>query len=164
MKIQVRGALCVAILCLASVGFAQQDTYQSGTSNTGTTVSGTIVSVSNDVIVVRTDTGETMRFNRDASVIVPSNLVVGNRVSVEYNRLAPDNMRLTRIALDGSRSTTTTTTSGTTTGNRATASGTSGNNTGYARLPQTASPLVMMAFAGLVALGGAMALRARRRS
>lgn len=186
MKVQVRGALCVAMLCLASVGFAQQDTYQSGTSNTGTIVSGSIVSVSNDVIVVRTDSGETMRFNRDASVNVPSNLMAGNRVSVEYNWLAADNMRLTRIALDdntgasgttrldGSRSTTTTTTSGTTTGDRATASGTTGNNTynsttgnnttGYARLPQTASPLVMMAFAGLVALGGALALRARRRS
>ncbi|MBK9776720.1 MAG: hypothetical protein IPP62_10210 [bacterium] len=99
MKIQVSGAICAALLCLATAGYAQQATDQSATMITGTSVSGTIVSVSNDVIVVRTDAGETMRFNRDASVNVPTNLAVGNRVSVEYNRIASDNMRLTRIAL-----------------------------------------------------------------
>lgn len=186
MKVQVRGAVCVAMLCLASAAFAQQGTIQSGTLSPGTAVSGSIVSVSNDVIVVRTDAGETMRFNRDATVTVPSNLMAGNRVSVEYNRLAADNMRLTRIQLDDnadvrrttsvddSRGTTPATTYGTTTEDRATTSGSSGNSnynnsttdnstTGYSRLPQTASPLVMLGFAGLVSLGGALTLRARRR-
>ncbi|MCA1789592.1 MAG: LPXTG cell wall anchor domain-containing protein [Thioalkalivibrio sp.] len=135
----------------------------------GTAVSGSIVSVSDDVIVVRTDAGETMRFNRDSSVNVPSNLTAGTRVSVEYNRLTADNMRLTRIALADDADTRRTT------GDRATTSGTTGNNTygsgnaaddnttGYSRLPRTASPLMLMALAGLVSLGGAMALRVRRR-
>lgn len=165
MKVQVRGAVCVAIMCLATAGFAQQENNRSETlNNAGTAVSGTIVSVSDDVIVVRTDAGETMRFNRDSSVNVPSNLQAGTRVSVEYNRLTAENMQLTRIALaddaDARR----------TTGDRATTSGTSGsgnnatnNNTYGSALPQTASPLVLMAFAGLVSLGGALALRARRR-
>jgi LPXTG-motif cell wall-anchored protein len=195
MKTQVRGAVCVAILCFATVGFAQQGTTQTGMPNQGTTISGSIVSVSNDVIVIRTDTGETMRFNRDASANVPSNLMAGNRVTVEYDRLAADNMRVTRIELDDdadARGTTTpgTTTPGTTTpgtspgsatpgattpgtsspgstvGERATTTPgttTRGTTTGYDRLPQTASQLVMVAFAGLASLGGALALRARRR-
>jgi hypothetical protein len=159
MKIQVSGAICAALLCLATAGYAQQATEQSATMIAGTSVSGTIVSVSNDVIVVRTDAGETMRFNRDTSVIVPSNLAVGNRVSVEYNRIATDNMRLTRIALDN-------TAGGSSTYNSTTGNATTDNNTtsGYSSLPRTASPLVMLAFAGLASLGGALALRARRRS
>ena len=166
MKIQVSGAICAALLCLATAGYAQQATDQSATMITGTSVSGTIVSVSNDVIVVRTDAGETMRFNRDAAVNVPTNLAVGNRVSVEYNRIASDNMRLTRIALDNSAAVSGSNTySSSTAGNNTTGNSTSSNSTsGYSSLPQTASPLVMLAFAGLASLGGALALRARRRS
>lgn len=184
MKIQVSGAICAVLLCLATAGYAQKETNQSGTMITGTSVSGSIVSVSNDVIVVRTEAGETMRFNRDASVNVPSNLAVGNRVSVEYNLIATDNMRLTRIALDnttsgsstygnsatGSNTTGSNLTGNNTTGNSTNSNGTYNNSTtgtttsGYSSLPRTASPLVMLAFAGLASLGGALALRARRRS
>ena len=165
MKIQVSGAICAALLCLATAGYAQQATDQSATMITGTSVSGTIVSVSNDVIVVRTDAGETMRFNRDASVNVPTNLAVGNRVSVEYNRIASDNMRLTRIALDNTAGGSSTYNSTTGTYNSTTGNATAGNNStsDYASLPQTASPLVALGLAGLVSLGGALALRARRR-
>lgn len=229
MKVRVTGAVCVAILLLATAGIAQQGTTnQSGTMTSGTAVWGSIVSISNDVIVVRTDAGETMRFNRDASLNVPSNLVAGKRVSVDYNRLSATNMQLTRIELDdnadGSRTAGVDDRTGTSTGDRTNTSGTAGsntygnnvtgsnntgnntygssasgtnntsnntygnnvtdnNNTGtntygnnatgndntgnttdrYARLPQTASHLVLWAFAGLVSLGGALALRARRR-
>lgn len=163
MKIQVRGAVCAALLCLASAAFAQQTTTQSATLTPGTAVSGSVVSVSNDVVVVRTDAGETMRFNRDATVTVPSNLMAGNRVTVEYNRITADNMRLTRIELDDNvdaRGTTATDdrTYGTTNTTTTT------NTTGYTRLPQTASPLVMWTIAGLALLGGALALRSRRTS
>lgn len=164
MKTRVRGALCVAILCLASAAFAQQPTTQSGTLTPGTAVSGSIVSVGNDVVVVRTDAGETMRFNRDSSVNVPSNLVVGDRVSVEYNRISASNMQLTRIQLapSGTTSVATTEDRGTTPdnyGNTTTGTRTASRDS---RLPQTASPLVMWTIAGLALLGGALAMRARR--
>lgn len=185
MKTYARGALCAAILCVAAVGFAQPGTDQTGTPNQGTTISGSIVSISNDVIVIRTDAGETMRFNRDASANVPSNLMAGNRVTLEYDRIAADNMRVTSIELvddADTRGTTRvddrpatspgaatpgattpgTTTPGSTTGERATTPSTT-TTTGYDRLPQTASPLVMVGLAGLVSLGGALALRVRRR-
>jgi LPXTG-motif cell wall-anchored protein len=190
MKFQVRGAVCAAILCVAAVGVAQTNDNSrmpnQGMSQ-GMTASGAIVSVSDSKIVIRTDAGETKTFNRDVATVGPTNLMAGDRVTVRYNELATDNLLLTSIetgdpagtsgtvgdrtntntpGVAGQTNTTTpgvagqtnTSTPGVT--DRSTTAGTSGT---YDRLPQTASPLVMIALAGLVSLGGALVMRARRR-
>lgn len=176
MKTQVSGAVCAAILCLAAVGVAQT-ADETRMPSQGMTASGAIVSVSDVRIVIRTDAGETMNFNRDVATVGPPNLVAGDRVTVRYNELATDNLLLTTIEIGdqansmgtvGDRTTTTTpgmtdrtttTTPGVT--DRTTTTSTTGT---YDRLPKTASPLVMIALAGLVSLGGALALRVRRRN
>lgn len=179
MKTRMQGVLCAVMVCLAAAAFAQSGTTPSSQNNM--TVTGSVVSMSGDQVVVRTDAGETMTFDRSASITTPADVMVGSRVTVRYDRSGTGNPRLSSIMLATDQSGTqqndnrnlgqgtanptddqrTGAGSGTSYDNNNTGYNTTG--TGYDRLPGTASPLVLVALAGLVSLGGALTLRRRRQ-
>jgi RNase P/RNase MRP subunit p29 len=84
----------VAILALAVSISAQSST--AGTE----TVTGTVVSSGPAVVVIDTDAGR-QTFVVDTDSTVPSNLVAGSRVTVNFNRLSDDRMHAATVALLG---------------------------------------------------------------
>jgi LPXTG-motif cell wall-anchored protein len=156
--------MCVVMVCLAAVAFAQSGTAPA-TQNM--MVTGSVVSMSGNQVVVRTDAGENMTFERAASVMMPTDIAVGSRVTAHYDQNTAGNPRLTSVALATdqqgvNRTNDSMSGSGSTPGMGANDQrSTTGMNDNL--LPQTASPMILIAFAGLASLGGALALRRRRQ-
>jgi hypothetical protein len=102
-----------------------------GSARTTMSSTGTVVSTSGDMLVVRTDTGET-RYVVESGTVLPSGLRPGDRVDVTYfNR--DDDRVVSRV---------------------------SSSTAGTAALPRTASSLALIACVGLLSLAGGLVLRA----
>jgi LPXTG-motif cell wall-anchored protein len=100
------------------------------TSSTPATFTGTVVSHEGMTIVVKNDDGREMTFTHDSGLSLPWNLKPGDRVSVEYTTTS-----------NGHQAT------GVTAAAPASASSSEEN------LPQTASPLPLLALIGTALLG-----------
>ena len=118
------------------------------------TITGTVVSIEGDVLTLSTDKGN-LRFDLDKDTEKPANLAVGNRITVSYDSddKVTDKMDARRIVMAPAASTPTPT--------PVTQSTPSEPTETQTELPQTASPLPLVAGLGILALAGALLLRKR---
>jgi hypothetical protein len=136
-----------------------------------TTITGTVVSSSSTSLVIRTESGEQKTFVVDDTSTIPSGLAAGARVSVRYTSQEGGQMRVASVAREtGARAETTREPGvmerGTATGtaaDRGTGAGAEAEQGAGERLPETASPLPLVALAGALSAAAGLALRARKR-
>jgi RNase P/RNase MRP subunit p29 len=134
-KLMMYATYAAAITSLLGVGAAMaQDTH---------THNGTVVSVTDNTLVITTDDGRRVSYNRDAMSAFPASLVAGQRVRVEYNEVEGGTYHAANVTVLPADTQTRTA-------------------TGYAteRMPMTASPFPLLALLGAVALGAALSARA----
>lgn len=117
-------------------------------------ISGTVVSVTDEVLVLATDRGN-LTFDLDKSTEMPARIAVGSRITVSYDSddKPTDKMDARRIVMSPEPS-------------AAPASpgvSTPAYQEEQSELPATASPLPLMAGAGLLTLAGGILLRKRAR-
>lgn len=148
-------------LATAPAAFAQEANLSTTTTVDDQTVSGTIVSTTGDQIVITTDAGQRMTFNRDVSFTMPSGLAVGNRVSVTYRGIDANDYTVNRIVMADNTVTGTTTTTDNTTSTTTSTYGTT--NTYDTDLPGTASPMPLIGLLGALGLAAGTAIRALKR-
>ena len=126
-------------------------------------ITGTVVSMDDGVLVLATDRGN-LTFDLDKSTEMPSNIVVGNRITVSYDSddKVEDKMDARKIVMAPISSSVSPTTPAPTAQVTTQESGTAYQDE-QTELPATASPLPLMAGAGLLALVGSFLLRKRTR-
>lgn len=155
MKRFMMPMLAVMVLCVG-VALAQD------TSTNTMTVAGTVVSTDNDMLTIKTDTGETMTFSLDKSKLDPARLSLGagKRVQVTHTMgtTGTNQMVATNITLLDDTSNQNQTGTPSTTDNTYAQDNTANDN-----LPGTASPLPIFGLLGLLALAGSLVLRAASR-
>ena len=150
-----RSNLCmigvVALTLAAAPVVRAQDNVTTTTTTTtdmnDMTVTGTIVSTTGDQVVITTDSGQRMTFNRGVAFTMPSGLAVGNRVTVTYGGTA-DNYTVNHIVVADNTAGTTSSSSYSTT------------NTYDSTLPRTASPVPLAGLLGALTMGAGAAVRA----
>lgn len=114
------------------------------------TETGTVVSSSGGALVIRTDAGEEKTFVVDAYSDVPATLTAGALVTVESQALADGRHQVTRVTTGGA---------GGVVPDTGTVPMPTGTSTSAQELPGTASPLLLLGLAGIVAIGGGLGLR-----
>ena len=122
------------------------------------TISGTVVSVTDQVLVLATDKGN-LTFDLDKDTVKPAAIAVGSRITVSYDSddKTTDKMDARQIVMSPEASVATP------------APQTTPQETNPApqeereELPQTASPLPLIAVLGLLSLAGGIMLRNRAR-
>jgi len=100
------------------------------------TLSGKVISSTTGSLVIEDQNGERHTFVITDQTMLPGPLQSGSYVSVEYNTAADQSRQATRVSASESES----------------------------ELPETASPLSLLALIGMASLGGGAALRYLRRS
>jgi len=147
-------------LAAAPVARAQDNTMSTPVVVTDQNVTGVVVSTAGDQVVITTDAGTRMVFDRDATLVLPT-VSVGDRVTVTYRTVEPDHFAANRVVLVTVPSTTTTTTTTTTTDNTATTTENtySSSSTDNDNLPATAGPLPLVGLLGSLSVGAGVALR-----
>jgi hypothetical protein len=135
----IKTALFAASLFVLAGGYAAAQEPMATTSDAATslTANGTVVSSGPTSVVVRLDDGTERTFAVDNRSSIPTSLAAGARVNVSYASETGGYRALTV--------TTTTTTMPATTNNN-------NNTTDNSALPSTASPLPLIAAAGVIAL------------
>ena len=146
----------VVALALAAAPVARAQDNTTAQVVTDENVSGVIVSTAGDQVVITTDAGTRMVFDRDATLVLPT-VSVGDRVTVTYRTVEPDHFAANRVVLVTVPSTTTTTTTTTTPDN--TYSSTSSSTYNNDNLPATAGPLPLVGLLGSLSVGAGVALR-----
>ena len=121
---------------------------------------GTVVSVTDEVLVLATTDKGNLTFDLDKSTEMPAGIVVGNRITVSYDSddKTTDKMDARQIVMSPAASTGVTTSPA--------PSAAPQESQAYQEeqeLPATASPLPLMAAAGLLSLAGGILLRKRAR-
>jgi LPXTG-motif cell wall-anchored protein len=126
------------------------------------TITGTVVSIEGDVLTLSTDKGN-LRFDLDKDTEKPANLAVGNRITVSYDSddKVTDKMDARRIVMAPAASTPTPTPVTQTTPSEPAQTMSPAEPQTHTELPQTASPLPLVAGLGILALAGALLLRKR---
>jgi hypothetical protein len=153
-RLTVLASAFVLLLAVSGAnGMVQVDGAAEPGPETGSVVllteNGTVVSSTATSLVIRTEGGQEKAFVVDAYSDIPPTLSVGARVTVESQALADGRYQLTKV----------------TTGATGTGSGmettpmSDDPSTSAQELPGTASPLLLMGLAGLVAIGGGLGLR-----
>ena len=164
-----RSNLCMAgvvalTLAMAPMAGAQTSTTADVNTNANDmTISGTVVSTTGDQLVITTDAGQSMTFSAMNSVNVPTNMAVGNRVTVTYRPLTGGDYQVSRVVIaDASTSTTGSTYTDQSATSTSTGTTTYADNTYDNDLPATASPLPIAGLLGLLSLGAGLGLQALR--
>jgi hypothetical protein len=140
--------MCCALIAAAAVCVGPV-AAQTNDMDNGETMTGTVVSVSDNTLVITSDDGRRVSFNRDATSIFPTNLAAGQRVRVEYDEEAGGAFHVTDVTLLS------------TTGTGRTNVDT---DTGYrGDMPTTASPFPLLGLLGVVALGAGLSARGLSR-
>lgn len=123
---------------------------------------GTVVSVDDEVLVLATDKGN-LTFDLDKSTEMPAHIPVGSRITVSYDSddKVTDKMDARRIVMSPAPTSVAPASPGVTTTPEATPQETSAYQEEPSELPATASPLPLMAVAGLLTLAGGVLLRRR---
>ena len=133
------------------------------------TITGTVVSVTDEVLVLRTDRGN-LTFDLDKSTEMPAGIAVGNQITVSYDSddKPEDKMDARKIVMTPASSTVApatpapTTPAPTTSAPEAAPQASAPAYEGETgELPATASPLPLFGVAGLLALAGGLLLRKR---
>ncbi len=161
--------MCVLAAACAVSAWAQTDSTSMGPTLTTT---GKVLSWSPSSLVLQSDSDPRMTLAIDSMTTKPAtDLKVGDRVTVDYHALANGTFHAAKIAPAASamaEQPLTPPTSYPAPAPSATAMNDDVDDTDndqYARtLPQTASPEALVGLIGLLALGGAVGLRAARRS
>jgi len=119
-------------------------------------VSGTVVSSSGSSLVIKADSGARMMFQVDSSSSLPVGIAAGDRVSVDYDTMSVGTYHVSMVS-------SATMPPGSETSGRTEVSNTDPdaltNAEGSESLPQTASPLPLIALIGGLSLGAAAGLR-----
>lgn len=157
----------VALLmtCVVGIAPALSEYPTTGTQTENKTVTGKVTSATSNSIMVTTDSGDRMTFMTDTQTERPVSLSPGTRIRVDYMTHPGGEYHASTVttlsAEEYPRSTSTEEYPRSTTEPRTTSTDyeTEGEN-----LPQTASPLPLLATAGLAALGVALGLRFALRS
>ena len=158
--------LVVALLCAAAVA-----------QTTIVMANGKVISTSPSALVIETSTGERLNFVVDAQSTVPADIVVGVPVTVDYHRMDDGTLHVSKVALVDTpagpalvQETETVppppapTTVTEPVPEPAPVADTDPYDEDEEALPQTASPLPLLALAGFAALGGSRLARwARKR-
>ncbi len=143
---------------MGSQATSTQGTMGPGGMGPTQSITGTIVSTSGSRLVLNTDSGR-RTFIVDNESSVPSDLVAGNRVSVDFHALSGGRFHAATVtSLAPSAST-----MGATTTTAETETATAGTRTRTARnLPATASDLPSIGLVGVLALGAGLLVRRYR--
>ncbi len=167
MKRSIPFALGLVVALICAVATAQTAVIMAN---------GKVVTTSPSALVIETPTGERLNFIVDAESVVPTGIVIGNPVTVDYHRLDDGTLHISKVTLVETPS-----------GEAALVQETEvipppapvtepapepapvmADTDPYdgdeEALPQTASPLPLLALAGFAALGGSRLARwARKR-
>ena len=142
-------AIAGSVILLGLGGALAQSYPPSGepaaASSTPVTFTGTVISHEGMTIVVKSDDGREMTFTHDSGLSLPWNLKPGDRVTVEYTSTS-SGYQATGVMAAPARE------------------AASANSSAEEQLPQTASPLPLLALIGTALLGTGAVIwyRARR--
>lgn len=157
--------LVVALICAVAV------------AQTIVMANGKVITTSPSALVIETQTGERLNFVVDADSTIPTGIVIGNPVTVDYTRMEDGSLHVSKVSLVDTPSgqalvqetetipapAPTTVTEPAPAPAPVTADADPYDADDEA-LPQTASPLALLALAGFTALGGSRLARwARKR-
>jgi len=119
------------------------------------TETGTVVTSTATSLVIKTEGGQEKAFVVDAYSDIPATLSVGTSVTVESQAQADGRYTVTKVTTGATGTVPDTGTMGT----GAPTTTPTDTSTTAQELPGTASPLLLMGLAGLVAIGGGLGLR-----
>jgi hypothetical protein len=151
------GAMVLALTFTAAAQYETPSPQAAPSTDMTRSVMGTVVSVSDNSLVVKTESGDQMIFTRDASSVIPIMVSAGSAVRVDYETPQPGVFHVSTVIMD-------TGASDRTSQQEATGSTTpQATGTEMETMPKTASPLPLVGLLGLMALGGAVALHSLHR-
>jgi LPXTG-motif cell wall-anchored protein len=167
MKKSIPFALGLVVALVCAVAVAQTAVVMAN---------GKVITTSPSALVIETPTGERLNFVVDAQSVVPTGIVIGNPVAVDYTRLDDGSLHVSKVTLVETPSGQAALVQETEAipapapvtepapVEPAPVADTDPYDADEEALPQTASPLALLALAGFTALGGSGLVRwARKR-